>query len=253
MHCDDTISPVNTFSESPDVKQLTVSPDEVTFTLADGFKDTSVTIQIDATIENVNDDTFIGYSITDRGNQELLISNELVSGNTVNTYSSEIELETTTTSFLDLLIEVFAYTEDGKGNYIQKSLGITGFSNNPPEILEVSNPDTLTRPVSGDIPAIFTATVTDLDGDDTISRVLIRIIDSEDGEVTGSPFDMADDGNSLRDETANDNIFTWSLNVPSNPASGRINRDYDIEYFAIDKGGLYSDTLRTTFSIRGSE
>jgi len=59
---------------------------------------------------------------------------------------------------------------------------------------------------------------------------------------------MLDDGTTFGDELPGDHTYTLSFDVTA--TSNRPDRDYDIEFFAIDQGGLFSDTVRTTFSIR---
>ena len=188
--------------------------------------------------------------VRDKYTSEFIGGGELNSKDNTDNYKAEISFITTTTSFEDYIIEVYAYNKSGNGNFYQRFLTIEGFSNNRPEITETSSPGTIVRPTSGEVPAIFTAKVTDGDGDNTISRVFLRVIDQTSGEVTGSPFDMADDGTSLGDQIANDFIYTWSL--PVTQTSGIQDRDFGIEFFALDQGGLYSDTVRTTFQIRGN-
>jgi len=252
LNCDSTVSPDDKLIDNPFVKEVTLSPEAITFIPADGFKDTTLTILVEATIENVSSDTPPGYIVREKYTSEFIASGELINFENTTNYRTNISFRTTTTSFNEYLIEVFAYNRSGNGNYFQRFLLIEGFSNNRPVIIETSSPGTIVRPSSGSTPAIFTAEVTDADGDNTISRVFLRVIDQTSGEVTGSPFDMADDGASLGDQVANDFIYTWSLDVPDNPDSGIINRDYDIEFFALDQGGLFSDTVRTTFQIRGN-
>lgn len=247
LNCDPTVSPSNSFTDSPEVKELIVSPNEINFTSADGFKDTTLTIALEATIENITEESTLGYAIRDKSTLILVTEGELVSGNDADVYEVDLEIETTTTSFEELMVEVYAYNPNGSGNFFQVPISISGFSNNAPEILEVNNPDTLIRPESGEIIARFTSKVRDLDGQNSIDQVLVRVINQSSGEVSGSPFLMLDDGTS-GDLTANDSTYTWAL--PVTPTDTNPNRDFDIEYFAIDLGGLVSDTLRTTFSIR---
>ncbi len=250
LNCDSTVSPDDKLIENPIVRAVTLSPQEITFIPTDGFKDTTITILVEAIIENVSSVTPPGYAIRDRYTSEFIASGELISDDNSVNHRADIRISTTTTSFEEYLVEVYAYNSSGNGNFYQRFLSIDGFSNSRPEITETNSPGTIVRPTSGEIPAIFTAKVTDADGDNTISRVFLRVIDQTSGEVTGSPFDMADDGTSLGDQTANDFIYTWSL--PVTQTSGIQDRDFDIEFFALDQGGIYSDTVRTTFQIRGN-
>ncbi|MFV1884901.1 MAG: hypothetical protein ACMZ7B_10470 [Balneola sp.] len=247
ISCDPTETSLTVFGEAPVVQNLTIQPNSIVFVPEDGFRDTTLSIYIEAFIENVSEETFFGYTIRNKASQEIVAFGELAAETRADIFRTETGLETTTTSFENYIVEAFAYNEAGIGNFIQVPISIQGFSNNKPEILEVSNPDTLQRPESGETIARFTAKVRDLDGQSSIDRVLIRVINQESGEVTGSPFRMVDSGNS-GDLIASDSIFTWAL--PVTPTDNNPNRNFNIEYFAIDLGGLISDTVKTTFSIK---
>ncbi len=247
--CDDSMSPINKLGETPNVKSLTVSPERFNFIASDGFKDTTLTITVSATIENVDIETSPGYVIRDKRSSALISNGELSEGSQTDNFTADINLETTTTSFEEFLIEVYAYNGTGSGNFFQSSISIEGFSNNRPVVLEVNNPDTVVRPQTGELNPLFTAKVVDGDGNATLDRVLMRIIDLEVGEPPESPYQMANDGVSFGDVSASDSIFTFSFTVTQ--TENRPDRDFNIEYFAIDKGGLISDTVKTTFSIRG--
>lgn len=252
--CDEPPGVSNQLETGPDIRSLNVSPSLIEFQESDGYvNDTTVFITIRSAIFNA-DENQSGYLISRNEDQALFYEGNLTLQNDneggTPIYEATVALRTSTTSFTKYSVEVFSYDETGKGSFAQTPLTITGFSNNPPVITETTSPDAIVRPEMGSTPATFTATVTDEDGNETISRVLLRIIDQVTGEVEGSPFDMADDGSSLGDQTADDQIYTWSL--PVTETANRPDRDYDIEFFAIDAGGLSSDTVRTTFQIRGN-
>lgn len=251
--CDTTTEPENILEDVPSIIGFNIIPSKVNFTQQkDGFKDTTLTLYIEAIVENFHDGQLPQFAITPKSTNKTIVEGELTQSETTGTFIENVQFETTTATYEDYIVNVFLINEYGKGNYAQAVLDINGFSNFRPEIVDTTSPGTIVRPSSGSVPAVFTATVADADGDETIERVFLRIIDQETGEVSGSPFEMSDDGMSLGDETANDMVYTWAFGVPANPESGRIERDYDIEFFAVDRGGLYSDTLRTTFHIRGN-
>ncbi|RNC85503.1 MAG: hypothetical protein ED557_01655 [Balneola sp.] len=250
--CDATTNPIDNLALFPEVAGIEIPIDSVVFTRSNGFVDTTITLPIEATIYNIDGSSIFGFVVRDISSLAVTIEGSLDASSEENMFTGEANIPTSTTTIENLLIEVYAFDESGRGGYAQTPFYIVGFSSEPPTIVRTTSPGTIIRPTSGSVPAVFTAEVADSDGNETIERVFLRIIDFEDGEVEGSPFDMADDGASLGDSTANDNTFTWSLEVPANPSSGRIERDFDIEFFALDQGGLYSDTVRTTFSIRGN-
>ena len=187
-----------------------------------------------------------GYTLSEAATNEIIAADMLTQQN--DSFITSLEIETTTTSFNKYVLKIALYDVNHEESTYQTNLTINGFSNNRPVIEEVNGPQEITRPTSGETPATFTARVTDADGDDTINQVFMRIIDKETGEVTGSPFQMLDDGTNLGDETASDYIFTLTFDVTA--TDNRPDRDYDLQFFAVDLGGLTSDTVKTTFSIR---
>ncbi len=249
LACDTTIEPTNALSIFPEVVSVSIPADSISFTRTDGFVDTTITLPIDATIMNIDEGSSFGFVIRDAGTLEALILGDLSAASQENQFSGQASINTSTTSVENYLIEVYAFDPSGRGGFAQTPLYIVGFSSAPPSLTRTTSPGTIIRPASGSIPAVFTAQVTDPDGDDTIARVSIRVIQNN-VDVQGSPFEMFDDGSTLGDTTANDFVFTWSQDVT--PTTGEQDRDFDIEFFAVDQGGLYSDTVRTTFSIRGN-
>lgn len=228
-----------------------MSPQEVIFTQErDGFKDTTLTLNARAVISG-NSTLKPVLIITEEssGSSEVISETEMNQEGDSGVFAAGINYTTSTTNISDLLARVYLYNEQGNGNYASSTVKIKGFSNFRPEILFVNNPDTVYRPASGSVLAKFEAKVTDDDGYSTLQGVYIRVISPQDSrDVEGSPFLMADDGSTYEDDTAGDSLFTWSQSVT--PTTNNPNRDFNIEYFAVDKGGLHSDTVRTTFSIR---
>lgn len=249
LACDTTIEPLNNLSLFPEVVSVAIPTDSVSFTRSDGFADTTITLPIEATIRNIDETSTLGFVIRDASSLAAVIQGNLAASAQENLFNGEASINTSTTSVENYLVEVYAFDESGRGGFAQTPFYIVGFSSAPPVLTRTTSPGTIVRPVSGSIPAVFTAKVTDPDGDETISRVSIRVIQNN-VDVQGSPFEMFDDGSTLGDTTANDFVFTWSQDVT--PTTGEQDRDFDIEFFAVDEGGLHSDTVRTTFSIRGN-
>ena len=248
--CDETPGPASVLEDAPAITRIQVQPKNVEFTIEeDGFKDdTTITVQVFVSTINISDDQPPLYIMADKGSGTEIATGTFDIINSENgDFRIEIPIETSTTSFEEFIINAFPSSNTGVGNFAQASFEISGISNNAPVILETDNPNEIQRPSSGEIPAIFTAKVTDQDNQNTIDKVFIRIINLESGEVQGSPFEMFDDGSTFGDDVANDSTYTWSL--PVTPTDNNPNRSFDIKYFAIDQGGLSSDTLTSTFSI----
>jgi hypothetical protein len=62
---------------------------------------------------------------------------------------------------------------------------------------------------------------------------------------------MFDDGINYNDVAANDSVY--SITFPIAAIEDRMTQSFFIEYFAIDQGGIYSDTTRTTFKITNNQ
>lgn len=244
LNCDTTTSPTNKLLTAPAINLLSINPQETIFIPSDGFKDTTLSILIEANIENIDEGIVPGYVIRDKFSSVFIINGDLVAETGSDVFIANIELETTTTSFEEYIIEVFAYNTLGNGNFYQQILSIEGISNAPPVLLEVNNPEEVIIPSEGEIVIPFTAKVFDEDGQSNIDRVLIEFINEDGTILRPDPNQLFDNG--LNEDTfAGDSVYTIAFRVNS---SNTPNNRKAI-YFAVDKAGLYSDTLQTTFNI----
>ncbi len=245
--CDSTTSPIDIFQDKPAITNFSINPQNVQFTSsADGVKDT--TVQVIFTIDAVNLGEYAPQlTVTDRFSGETALEQVLPATGNENEFSLQVPFETRTTFFEEYKINVLVQDDHGNYNYAEASLNLLGFSEVAPEILEANNPDSLQRPAEGedDKPVAFLAKVNDEEGLDTIESVFMHLISRESGEVTGSPFQLYDNGEAGGDVTANDSVFTRVFRFSSDNKL----QTYDILYYAVDKGALVSDTVRTTFSI----
>ncbi len=250
LGCDSTTSPNNPLADIPSITGFKINPTSVEFSKdTDGFTDTTLTVHMTVKAKNIDDAVTPQFSIVDESSGELFAEGPFQFNPQNNEYTAEFNVSTNTTEFSTYKVHAFINNDEGKGNSAESTLTIRGFANERPVILETDSPGTITRPTdNSEIPATFTAKVTDADGQDNIEGVFLRVISSTSGEVEGSPFRMYDDGSTFGDAVANDSVFTWSL--PVTKTNQNPNRDFNIEFFARDKGGLYSDTVKTTFKIR---
>lgn len=250
-NCDSTVTPDSAVIDLPIIESITSDPAVVQFTLEnDGYKDTTVTINLSATIDLNGSSENPTYVVSLPSTREIITSGNLnSSGGTL--FQTNIDFETSTTQFSNYLVQVFAFADNGNSTYAEKNIELIGFSNSRPHIIEVNNPAEVNRPSDGEIFTQFTAKVTDLDGQTTIDRVLVRILDILGADVPDSPFEMFDDGTTYSDVAASDSVYSITFPIAAIP--GRETQSFFIEYFAIDQGGIYSDTTRTTFKITNNQ
>lgn len=247
MGCDTSIEPENPLETGPLITDLQVTPQNVVFnSVDDGIRDTTVVINFEVSTENLEPEYPPLLILNDRFTNTLILENEMeISSVDPDRYLLEVSINTRTTLFKEYDSQVIVQNGSGDFNYAQASVSLTGFSLSPPEILEVSNPDSVLRPTSGTDFYPFTAKVTDPEGQETLESVFLRIINPESGEVNNSPFRLYDNGTEGGDQSAGDSLYTITFPVDANSQL----QTFDLLYFAIDKGGLVSDTVRTTFSI----
>lgn len=246
--CDKTPDPASVLEEAPAITRIQVHPNIVEFTAEeDGFKeDTTIIVEVFISTVNTPDNQLPLYILTDdESGEEVATGTFDIENSGTGEFRTVIPLETSTTSFKKFIITAYYSANMGNGNYAQTSLRISGISNEPPEILETDNPNETQLPSSGNQNVSFIAKVTDEDGQGTIENVFMRLISQTNGEVNNSPFILYDDGINGGDETANDSLFTLTLQINDQNQPDT----YSLEYFAIDQGGLVSDTVTSTFSL----
>lgn len=241
--CDATGEPPSTTPNAPGISNFEVSPSLVSFDKeTDGYKDTTVTFSINVTPEDIAEPVSFNFVVIDQVNNTFVQSGTLVPNG--ESFSTNFFIETKTTSIMNLIVEVNAFNSSGNSTFAQSYIEINGFQNAAPVIVYAENPETVSLPDQGSKVVSFKAKVTDLDGQDTIDGVFLRLISTASGEVSGSPFSLQDNG-TQEDEVAADSIFTASFTINANNDP----QNYNILYYAKDIGGLVSDTTKTTFRI----
>ena len=212
--------------ELPTVTTISTTPSSVSFSqLVDGAKDTTLTVYIYSAVENVADDYPPLYKVTDLSDDSI-IATDTMSVKMCNLYCANFEIDTQTQRTSSYLVEVFAFNENGEGNYATANLEVSGFPNQQPEIVAFSSPDTVFRPQSGSSVALFTAQVNDPDGNSTIDNAYVVI--TEQSASAGTTIVMSDDGVNRGDEVAGDFIYSVDFEIPANPSSEVIENDFFI-------------------------
>lgn len=250
VSCDSTPGSVDRSQSYPIVESLHLDPDSILFSNQDGMHDTTVAINLLASVTAaLPPDSTPRYSIQmENGDVVLegrmdpaLSTGELLFGHTVNLHLNTADVAT-------YLVYAYTFNDAGQGNWMQTRLVIRGIAANPPLLLEASNPDSVVIPAAGQTRSIdFTARATDPDGQQNIAFVRMKLYNSGETSNPINQYDLKDDGdvNGSGDATAGDSVYTRTLNINSSNSPS----DYDIYYFVLDKAGLSSDTVKTTLSI----
>ncbi|MBC8185170.1 hypothetical protein H8E88_29090 [candidate division KSB1 bacterium] len=114
-----------------------------------------------------------------------------------------------------------------------------------PVVLNISAPDTLNRPTTGDKSILLTIETTDPDHNNDVKEVFFYS-KKPNGEYanSGNPFNLYDDGQ-LGDATANDNKFSLVIWITSANDLG----DYVFEFQARDYSDLLSNNIIHTLTV----
>ncbi len=246
ISCDSTTSPENPLADSPAIKSFDIVPSDVNFTSSDGIKDTTVTILISGKADFISPDQKVVVSIFDQNSGVLYKEETLDISENDLSFETQFEFETPTTFFHDF--KVFARISESTRNtgYAEGLINIHGFSVFPPEILEINHPDSVRLPAAGENAksVLFQAKVSDQEGLASLEGVFLRLISRTTGELSSSPFLLYDNGTN-GDRVAMDSVFSrgFQFNAGNEPD------EYDVEFYAVDRGGLVSDTLKSIFYI----
>lgn len=242
--CDSPPGPDDPSVSHANIKEVTVEPDSISFEEAEMVRDTSVNITIGATITNVEPSAQPSYVIRKSDERAAISSGSLSATDSNDTYEASVTLNLTTATFATFHVYIYADAPNPDGSWVQAPIRVTGFPGSPPIIHDVANPDTVVKPSGDTVKNVaFRAEVSDPDGQDNIAQVAFNLVRSGD---TLDTIDLFDDGSDESgDSVAGDSVYTQVLSVNSDNESAT----YDIHYFARDKSGLFSDTVRTTFTI----
>ena len=250
--CDDTPG-ANTGTEaSPAIRTLDLSPDSVRFNAdEDRVTDTTITFTLAASVNTElpgNANPQFSVFNQDSLNQPIKTGAMESFNEASSEYEGSFQLKLRTTDIKNYLVYAYFFNENGRGNRAQHKLIVRGMAQNPPEILDTANPDTVVIPSNqDDIRNVrFMAEVVDPEGQDNIDRVFVDIVTPSGSLAGGEPFSMYDDGQpESGDSVAGDSVYTstFSINANNNP------QDYTLRYYAFDKTGLGSDTVRTSFIL----
>jgi hypothetical protein len=250
IQCDNPPGPTDYLSEMPLLTAFEISPNRVEFDRSVGAIDTTLNIEMSVTLgTGFTSSPPPEYQIIDNTNgtiiREGMFSSFLEQSRI---WSQIVSIESQTTVIRQYTI--YAWLKDQSGNNlsrVQGKLNITGFSTSPPEIIWVDNPDSVQIPAAGTAGFDFQAKVVHPDGQGNISRVLIDLIDNTGNALSGSPFDLFDDGrlDESGDAVAGDSVYTRRFSI----GQGNQPDDLTVRYHALDRFGASSDTVSANLVI----
>lgn len=206
----------------------------------DGVKDTLLQVNLALQITSGSLSTPPTLMVTDIESDEVVYEGPM-SGITSHT----ISLETSTTSVAEYAVTVLAI-ENGQpvSNKLIGRLRINGFSTGRPVMLFDQTPATVQIPASGNQAFDLKAKVSHPNGNSLIQTVNLIIRGQNGVALSGSPFQLFDNGNTSEngDAAAGDSLFTrrFVISSSNNPDT------YTLRYYAIDRFGASSDTLTAT-------
>lgn len=255
--CDDALTPKDFDEQQPYVQNLVVNPSIISFDPeTDGQKDTTLTLDVTVDGFNFEVDSVPYYSVFLGDDENPFLQDKfLVNFSPATMFQASIPIETNTIDFETYTLLITASLHGNNKNFAQSIIQQIGVPINPPEILEVNNPEEVEIPSGSDVTRVlFTAKVFDPDGQENLDRVFIDFINEDGSILTPDPNILLDDGDNSSstasgDATASDSVYTIQFFIDSsNTPNNRTAR-----YYALDKSGLSSDTLTTTFNIVDNE
>lgn len=245
------------------IRSAQISPSQIQFSPSDGVKDSTVTMELLATMEPVNlgvqttlsnlkTAPFV-WELRSRSDGGLQASGSATPDFSTNTLSASISLALRTFDFEDYVLYLYATDEIRLlSNTVQSRIAVRGFPIGVPQILEVRSPGNVTIPTSGSITFTLTAKAIHPVDRQLVERVLVDIRDSRNILLGGAPFQLYDDGSLVSigsgtsgDQVAADSVFTraFQINSSNNPES------YQLLFYALDPFGGSSDTISSSMTF----
>lgn len=250
--CKDQVSELEL--ESPQFIEYSIDPLQVSFLPEQGIRDTALVFTITGTISGDPSSQFTGFTVAE--NNETLLEErlELIPSLDLSTYTfnSQFTLLTTTTLNRSLDWTLFTFNESGEGQRILRSADVSGFATTAPELLFVSNPDTVFIPLTGIQEIRFEAKAFHPIGQNLMDGVFLYLVDRNSNRIPsdGSSFRLFDDGEKnvpagKDDAVAGDSVYTLILAIDENNSPDL----YDVYWYPKDQAGLIGDTLQSQLHI----
>lgn len=226
---------------------LTVSPSRVDFVPNDTVKDTVVQIAVSIRIASGASDVPPTLLVVDTETDDVVFEGAMnptpILG--ITQYAQTVPIETSTTTLAEYAVSVIV-VENGRpiSNKVIGRLRVNGFSTGRPALLLQETPANVQIPLSGTQTFDLKAKVSHPNGKALIQTVNVIIRGQNGVALSGSPFQLFDNGNTAEngDAAAGDSLYTrrFVISASNNPDT------YTLRYYAIDRFGASSDTLTAT-------
>jgi hypothetical protein len=237
-------------SSVSDVKltSLSLSPSRVDFIPADAVKDTTVQVIVSILQASGSTEAFPTLIVVDSKSNDVVFEGPMtrnLANLTATQYVHTLRIETTTTTLSNYSVSVLMI-ENGQAisNKVIGRIRINGFSTGRPVMLFEQTPANVQIPLSGSQAFDLKAKVSHPNGNALIQTVNVIIRGANGVALSGSPFQLFDNGNTADngDAAAGDSLYTrrFVISSSNNPDT------YTLRYYAIDQFGASSDTLTAT-------
>lgn len=250
MSCDTLPGLQDSDGDDPILENLSINPEEFVFDAAlDGQKDTTLNLSLKVDGHNLGENLPQYFIFIDDDDDPTYTGKLETVNSDGNTYEITAQINTSTYIFSNYKILVTSGEQfNTSNNYIISNIKQVGITLTPPEIVETNDPIEVQIPKGNEVIEVrFTAKVSDNDGLNNIENVYLNF-ENEDGSfLSAQPYVMMDDGKTdvSGDLVAGDNIYTKSFSIDKDNTPNK----RTAFYWAVDKAGLSSDTLKVPFHL----
>ena len=236
-------------SSVSDVKltALSLSPSRVDFIPANSVKDTTVQVAVSIRLASGSTDVPPTLLVVDSESNDVVFEGPMTGFSNLTTvqYTQTVPIRTSTTTLAEYSVSVIV-VDNGRpiSNKVIGRIRINGFSTGRPVMLFEQTPANVQIPLSGNQAFDLKAKVSHPNGNALIQTVNVIIRGANGVALSGSPFQLFDNGNTADngDAAAGDSLYTrrFVISSSNNPDT------YTLRYYAIDRFGASSDTLTAT-------
>jgi len=240
--CDTAPGPQPLDPRPPVVSDFAFSPDSVFFDdVATANDSAAVELSVSVRVADPDDGTIDRVAYVVEGQFEGTIASGAMEPGEDGRYAATVPLLLGRGQRGRYTVLVYAVDDDGLlSNQVRGLFELAGVGLGPPVIDAIDAPSEFQQP--GTLQLI--AEVSDPDGLEDIARVEVSF-----PEPFAATFELADDGQSAGDETADDGRFTATFEGVQLPPEFETPYELDLTFRAFDRDGLASDDVPFTITI----